>query len=75
MRELKNNLTEAIKKIEFFLSKNCLIKNTDLIEICREYRVEVISNANETHLIHEILETAINQSIVKNFDRKHLICE
>lgn len=72
IEDLKKNLMVAIKKIESLLNRNCQIKNIDLIDVCRKSEIELISTANETHLIHEILETGINQSIIKNFDQEQL---
>ncbi len=54
------------------IEKSQTLKNKDLIEICRSNGIDFITTANEVHLIHELLETTINQSIVKNFNRQSL---
>lgn len=54
------------------IEKSQTLKNKDLIEICRSNGIDFITTANEVHLLHELLETTINQSIVKSFNRQSL---
>lgn len=67
-RESMDNLKAVVETIVHFLEKTEPIKNKNLIEICRANGVDFITGANEVHLIHELLETAVNQIIVRNFN-------
>lgn len=71
-RERAENLKKAVFRIEKLVEKFEPIKNADLVKICRASGIELVSRSNESHLIHELLETAINQNIVKNFNRTNL---
>ncbi len=67
--QLKSVVTEIIN----FIKRDEPLTNNNLIEICRSHKIELIGWQNETHLIHELLETAINLSIFKTFNRTDLI--
>ncbi len=53
-------LKSAVKMIAAFIEEVESLNNKDLIEICRANGTEMIGGQNETHLIHELLEAAIN---------------
>lgn len=71
-RESTDNLRAALKQITHFIEKCEPIRNKDLIEICRDSRMQLISGETEAHLFHELLETAINQTIIRSFYRTSL---
>lgn len=71
-RERAENLKKAVFEIEKLIEESEPIKNAELVEICRASGIELVSRSNESHLIHELLETAINQNITKNFIRTNL---
>lgn len=71
-KQSKDNLKAALEKIACFLEEGEPIKKKDLIEICRESGMELISGEREAHLFHELLEAAINQTIARSFNRTSL---
>ncbi len=54
------NLKSAISEIKSLIADNCIPNNKKLIGICRQNAIELIGGNNDSHLIHELLETAVN---------------
>ena len=54
------NLKSAISEIKLLIADFCIPNNKKLIEICRQNAIELIGKNNDSHLIHELLETAVN---------------
>ncbi len=67
MREFEAKLKIAIDKMTSLLETDVTVRNTELIEICRKSGLDLIAQKQGTHLIHEVLETAINEQIGKNY--------
>jgi type I restriction-modification system DNA methylase subunit len=70
---VQNQLESAVNTIAEFIESFKPLTNNKLIEICRVKGIELIGSHNGTHFIHELLEAAINQIIVKNFNRANLL--
>lgn len=68
-----NQLKSTVAEIHELLGRSKPLTNGNLIEICRAREIKFAGIRNETHLIYEILETAINLYIIRNFDRADLI--
>lgn len=69
VKDSQRNLKSALKEIANYVEKSEPLKNKELVEICRRWGVEFISGETETHLIHELLEAAINLTIAKYFNQ------
>jgi hypothetical protein len=54
------NLKSAISEIKSLVADKCFPNNKKLIEICRQNTIELIGGNNDSYLIHELTETAIN---------------
>lgn len=54
------NLKSAISEIKLLIADFCIPNNKKLIEICRQNAIELVGKNNDSHLIHELLETAVN---------------
>ena len=67
MREFEAKLKIAIDKMASLLETEATVSNAELIEICRKSGLDLIAQKQGTHLIHEVLETAINAQICKNY--------
>lgn len=66
---IEENLRGAIKDIARLIEKFEIVRNKTLIEICRRNGIELVSKESETHFVHELLETAINQFTLKSFNQ------
>lgn len=63
------NLKSAISEIKSLVADNCFPNNKKLIEICRQNAIELIGAHNDSHLIHELLETAVNLQLSESLNR------
>jgi predicted RNA methylase len=63
------NLKSAISEIKSLVADNCFPNNKKLIEICRQNAIELIGAHNDSHLIHELLETAVNLYLSESLNR------
>ncbi|MEJ7860493.1 MAG: N-6 DNA methylase [Pyrinomonadaceae bacterium] len=66
------NLKSAISEIKSLVAGKCFPNNKKLIEICRQNTIELIGGNNDSHLIHELLETAINLHLSESFKQSSL---
>jgi hypothetical protein len=57
-KPLIENLKSAISEIKSLVTGNFIPNNKKLIEICRQNAMELIDWNNDSHLIHELFETA-----------------
>ncbi len=62
------SVVEAVKKIQSNIATGRYPSNKELIEICAGLNINVIDDKCEAHLIHEILETAINCHLLQTFN-------
>jgi len=62
------NLKSAISEIKSLVADNCFPNNKKLIEICRQNAIELIGVNNDSHLIHELLETAVNLHLSESLE-------
>ncbi len=63
----KNKIEAAILELSARLRAEKKISNLDLLEICQKQGIRLVSEANDTHLAHEILEVAVNHYIAGNY--------
>lgn len=68
---MQKKIETAVRKIAEFIEAAEPLTNRNLVEICRENSIELTSIENEPHLVHELLETAINLRIATLFNRAH----
>lgn len=72
MKELIAQQKFIVKQMKVLCDKGEPISNTDLLEICRNFGMDLFSQRKETHLIHELFETALNQQIYSKFQGLNL---
>ncbi|MDQ3749829.1 MAG: SAM-dependent methyltransferase [Acidobacteriota bacterium] len=70
---MQDKVKSAVKTIAEIIESLEPLTNKKLIEICRANGIELIGSQNEAHLIHELLETGVNLSIVKSFSQANLL--
>ena len=69
LSEVSNQaLTNAVEKIQNLIGNNIFPNNREIIEICSEEKINLIDVKNDPHLIHEILETAVNRYLTRKFN-------
>ena len=56
-----------VEQMTTLFERNEPIKNADLINICRNYDLDLFSPAKEPHLLHELFETTLNLHLAKKF--------
>ncbi|MBA3633883.1 MAG: SAM-dependent DNA methyltransferase [Acidobacteria bacterium] len=61
----KQALIKTIEKIRMRIASRNFPTNRELIEICTQENICLIGEGNEPHLIHEILETAVNRHLAQ----------
>jgi len=66
------NLKSAISEIKPLIADNCIPNNKKLIGICRQNSIELIGGNNDLHLIHELLETAVNLHLSESLNPSSL---
>ena len=66
------NLKSAISEIKPLIADNCFPNNKKLIGICRQNAIELIGGNNDSHLIHELLETAVNLHLSESLNPSSL---
>ncbi len=64
----KQSIIEAVEKIQSLISAGNYPSNKDLIKICAGQNINLIDGGSEPHLIHEILETAVNCHLFQTFN-------
>lgn len=64
---LEPSVIGAIEKIQSHIETGSYPSNKELIEICAAKNINLIGSRNEAHLIHEILETAVNRYLFQTF--------
>jgi len=72
MMKGKERLIEIINGLLKGLTANRALTNFDLIKICEDEGIKIIDKINDPHFIHELLEVALNQYIVKNHQQNPL---
>lgn len=55
-----DRLGEAVESLKFRFEEGNFPKNKQLLEICARYGIDLVDPASGAHLIHEILEAALN---------------
>lgn len=68
-------LTPVVDEVCRCLENGETIDNKKLIAVCRRHAIELIPEGGETHLLHEIFETAVNAFLVRRFDSASLANE
>jgi type I restriction-modification system DNA methylase subunit len=68
-------LAPVVDEISRCLENGETIGNKKLIAVCRRHGIELIEKGGETHLLHEIFETAVNEFLVRKFDSASLANE
>lgn len=71
----KQQLLLAVEKIQTQIEKGEFPNNKKLIEICAEQNINLIENLSEPHLIHEILETAVNRHLLNTYNAESMNSE
>lgn len=66
-----NSLTSLIERVAKIADGELSISNKELIELCKEYGV--FESTVDSHIFHEIAETALNSLIQKKYGRELLI--
>lgn len=66
------NLKSAISEIKLLIADFCIPNNKKLIEICRQNAIELVGKNNDSHLIHELLETAVNLHLSERLNSSSL---
>ncbi len=61
------SIIEAVEQIQKRIEEQNYPSNQELIEICAGQNIKLIDIKSEPHLIHEILETAVNQHLSQTF--------
>lgn len=61
----KKKLEFAIRAIEDLITKKEILTNFVLLEISKEQGIEITGKHSEGHIVHEILEVAVNYHISK----------
>ena len=69
---MQNKIESAVKTIAEFIETAEPLTNRNLVEICRRNKIELVGKKNESHHIHELLETAINLHIASLFNGAYL---
>ena len=64
----KVSIAEAVVEIQSLIATGNNPSNKDLIKICAAQNINVIDGKSEPHLLHEILETAVNCQRMQAFN-------
>ncbi len=72
MKELQKQLGLIAEQMSVLCDTEEPIKNSSLLDICRYVGLDLFSKGKETHLLHELFETAINQHIIRKFGNAKL---
>jgi hypothetical protein len=67
------NLKSAISEIKSLVADSCFPNNKKLIGICRQNAIQLIGGNNDSHLVHELLETAMKSFAWRRFPAKRFI--
>lgn len=68
----KEKAERAIKEIAKIIAEKSKFSNNDLLEICKQKGIKVLARENDFHLIHELLEVAVNRYISQKYFQKDL---
>lgn len=63
----KEILIEIVNELLKCLKKNSALTNFDLLKICEKKGFEVFKKGKDSHLLHELLEMAVNQYVLQNY--------
>lgn len=66
----KKNLNIAVQSTENVVNKKAELTNASLLKVLKEQGIYITGKQNEGHLIHEILEVAVNNHISKKYLEK-----
>ena len=67
----RDKIQKAIKAVGEFLTAGKKLTNFSLLEICKKQGLEIIGTDAQAHIAHEIMEVAVNNYILNNFQRKN----
>ena len=64
------NVRQAVIKLKSIIASGNFPNNYELLELCREYGINLIKTKNEQHRVHDLLETAINLFLFEKYSNE-----
>lgn len=63
----RQTLLQTINSLKLQISNKNYLSNKELIAVCKKHSINLIDSKNEPHLLHEILETAVNLYLLEKY--------
>lgn len=68
----KERQNEVVNELSKMLMAKKGLTNFDLIKICESKRIRTIDKKKDSHIVHELLEVAVNHFFVENYEQNSL---